>query len=61
MPSNVKLQLSFTGNKLSSRFNIKDKTKFAHKHDRIYLGSNPETMFNNDYTDETKSQISERV
>ena len=28
LPSNIKMQLSFTGNKLSSCFNIMDKTKF---------------------------------
>ena len=30
LPSNIKVQLSFTGNKLSSCFNIKDKSKFEH-------------------------------
>ena len=29
--------VSFAGNKLSSCFSIKDKTKFEHKHDVIYL------------------------
>ena len=28
LPSNIKVQLSFTGNKLRSCFNIMDKTKF---------------------------------
>ena len=39
LPSNIKLQVSFTGTKLSSRFNIKEKTKFEYKHDVIYLGT----------------------
>ena len=30
LPSNIKVQVSFTGNKLSSCFNIKDKSKFEH-------------------------------
>ena len=30
LPSNIKVQVSFTGSKLSSFFNIKVKTKFEH-------------------------------
>ena len=37
LPSNIKVQVSFTGNKLSSCFNIMDKTKFQYRHDVIYL------------------------
>ena len=33
--SNVKVQVSFIGNKISSCFNIKDKTKFEQRHDVI--------------------------
>ena len=36
-PNNIKLQVSFTRNKLGSCFNIRDKTRFEHKHDVIYL------------------------
>ena len=37
---------TFTGNKLSSYFNINDKTKFERRHDVIYLGTCPETTCN---------------
>ena len=47
LPSNIKV--SFTGNKLSSCFNIKDKTKFEHRHDVIYLGTCPERTCNDNY------------
>ena len=43
LPSNMKVQVSFTGNKLSSCFNIKDKTRYEHRHDVIYPGTCPET------------------
>ena len=33
LPSKIKLQASITRNKHSSRFNIKDKVDFKHKHD----------------------------
>ena len=40
------MQVSFTGNRLSSCFNIKDTTKFEHRHDVIYLGTCPERTCN---------------
>ena len=61
LPSNIRVQVSFTGNKLRSCFNIKDKTKFEHRHDVIYLGTSPETTGNDNYTGEAKQQIFERV
>ena len=54
LPSNIKVQVSFTGNKLSSCFSIKDKTKFEHRHDVIYLGTFSETMCNDNYNGKAK-------
>ena len=59
--SNIKVQVSFTGHKLSSCFNIKDKTKFEQRHDVIYLGTCPETTCNDNYIGEAKRRIFERV
>ena len=61
LPSNIKVQVSFTGNKLSSCFSIKDKTKFEHRHNVIYLGTFPETMCNDNYIGEAKQRNFERV
>ena len=36
LPDNVKTDVAFQGKQLSSCFNIKDKTKFLHKHDLVY-------------------------
>ena len=49
MPSNTKLQFSFTSKKLSWRFNIKDKTKFQDKNEVIILGTYAETTRNDNY------------
>ena len=57
----MKVQVSFTGNKRSSCFNIKDKTKFGHRHDVIYLGTCPETTCDDNYIGEAKQRIFERV
>ena len=59
LPSNIKV--SFTGNKLSSCFNIKDKTKFEHRHDVIYLRTCSEATCNDNYIGEAKWRIFERV
>ena len=61
LPRNIKVQVSFIGNKLSSCFNIKDKPKFEHRHDVIYLRTCPETICNDNYTGEAKRRIFERV
>ena len=61
LPSNTKLLVSFTSNKLSSCFNIKDKTKFKYKHDAIYPRTCPKTKCNDNYISEAKWQISKRV
>ena len=54
LPSNMKVQVSFTGNKLSSCFNIQDKTRFEHRHDVICPGTCPETTCYENYIGEAK-------
>ena len=61
LPSNRKKQLSFTGSKLSSCFNIKDKAKFEQRHDVFYLGACPETTCNDNYIGQAKRRIFQRV
>ena len=36
LPKKSTLQITYTGKKLSSQFNMKDKTNFEHQHDLIY-------------------------
>ena len=49
LPSNIKVQVCLIGNKLSSRYNIKGKTKFEYRHDVIYLETRPERTSNDNY------------
>ena len=37
LPDHVKTQVTFTGQKLSTPFNVKDRTKLEYKHDVIFL------------------------
>ena len=40
----IKTQFTFTGQKLSTQFNVKDMTKFKHKHDLICFGKFSKTI-----------------
>ena len=37
-----KLQITFTGQVLNTKFNVQDMTKFEYKHDVIYFGKCPQ-------------------
>ena len=57
----TKLEFGFTGSKLSTHFQIKDKMEFEHNHDVVYLGTCPENNCSDNYVDESAHRISERI
>ena len=57
---NVKTQVTFPGQKLSTQFDVKDRTKFEHKHDVIYLGKCPEQNCTGNCLGESAGRITER-
>ena len=61
LPNNAKTQVTFTGQKLSTQFNVKDRTKFEHKHDVIYFGKCPEQNCTDNHLGESTRRISERI
>ena len=61
LPSTVKANIGFTGKKLSTCFQIKNQTKFEHKHDIIYLAPCPEDNCSENYIGESGRRISERI
>ena len=61
LPSTVKANIGFTGKKLSRCFQIKDQTKFEHKHDIIYLATCPEDNCSENYIGKSGRRISERI
>ena len=61
LPDNAKTDVAFQGKQLSSCFNIKDKTKFPHKHDLVYHAKCAEESCNDDYVSKTARRISKRV
>ena len=56
--STVKANIGFTGKKLSRCFQIKDQTKFEHKHDIVYLRTCPEDNCSENYIRESGCWIS---
>ena len=61
LPSTVKANIGFTGKKLTIYFQIKDQTKFEHKHDIVYLVTCPEDNCSDNYISESGRRISERI
>ena len=57
---NLKTDVAFQGKKLSSCFNIKDKTKFPHKHDLVYHAKCAEESCNDDYVGGTARRTFEK-
>ena len=61
LPTSIRTKIVCTGSKLSTCFQVKDKTKFEHNHDIVYHGTCPETDCPENYIGETARRISERV
>ena len=62
IPKKSTLQITHTGKKkLSSQFNIKDKTNFDQQHDLIYHVNCPLPISEDNYISETSHCIHERI
>ena len=60
-PNNVEPQIAFTGRKVGTSFQIKDKTETKLNHDIVYYNKCPEEQCNENYIDETGRRINERI
>ena len=61
LKDDVKVMITYQGTKLSSRFQVKDQTKFEHRNDIVYCCKCPENDCHDYYIGETDRQISERI
>ena len=59
LPDDVKMIVSYTGEKLSTCFNVKDKTVFNHEHDIVYYVKCPEESCPHDYVGELGRRVLE--
>ena len=57
----VKMIVSYTGKKLGTCFNAKDKTVFNHEHNIVYYPKCPEEPHPHDYVGETGRRVLEQV
>ena len=61
LKNDVKAMITYQGTKLSSRFQVKDQTKFEHRNDLVYCCKCPENDCDDFYIGEIDRQISERI
>ena len=59
LPNNIETKVVYTRTKLGSNFQIKDKTKFDHKHDLVYYVKCPEC--HEDYIGEIRRRLHEQI
>ena len=59
VPNNVIRRITYTGYKLNTRFQIKDKTAHLHKHDLVYYVKCPDQSCNQNYLGKTGRRITE--
>ena len=56
-----KTQGTYTGQKLSTCFNVKDQSKLDHQHDLVYYADCPNETCREIYIGESGCRISERI
>ena len=61
LPLEIKVQVAYTGRKLSTCFNIKDPSKFEHQHDVLYYVDCPNERCREKYIGENGRRISGRI
>ena len=61
LPKTTQLELGFTGSKVGTGFQIKEKMIFEHIHDVYYLGTSPENNCWDNYVGQSSRGISERI
>ena len=57
LPNNTKIEVTLKSTKLSSYFNVEEKTDFEYNHDLIYHTKCPEPICIDDYVGESARRI----
>ena len=61
LPETTQFEFGITGSKLSTHFQIKNKTIFEHNHDLVYLGTCRENHCLDNYVGKSARRISGRI
>ena len=60
-PRDVKLNIVYTGTRLSTKFNLKDEIPFEEKHDVVYKSICPDENCDGTYVVESARRLKERI
>ena len=55
------MQVAYTVKKISISFNVKDQSKFDHRHDVVYYADGPNEIYRENYIGESGRRISDRI
>ena len=61
LPPEIKTKIAYTGKILSTCFNVKNQSKFAHQHNVVSYVDCPNVIYIENYIDENGRRISERI
>ena len=61
LPENVQAIVTYQSKKVSTKFNVKDKTEFYHQSNLVYYGKSPNQTCTEGYIGETDRRIKERI
>ena len=61
LPPKINTQVAYTGKKISTRFNVKDQSKFEHQHYVVCYADCPNEKCRENYISESSRRISELV
>ena len=61
LPENIQTMVAYKSKKLSTKFNIKDKTEFYHQYNLVYYGKCPNQTCTENYIGETTFKVKERL
>ena len=61
LPDDIKAMIGYRSTKLSTKFLVRDKTDFQHKHNVLYYGKCSNEGCKDDYVGETKRRIVQRI
>ena len=61
IPSNIRTCITYEGTKLSTRFPVKERTKFEHRHEIVYFNHCPNVTCNETCVGDRDRRIKERI
>ena len=61
LPDNIKTTITYKRTKFSTKFSVKSKTDFQHRHNIVYYGKCPSEGWKDGYVGQTKRRVVEKM